>query len=969
MGQIERYGHEESLSKGITEDIERGRNPVKRKWKKILCIFMAVFIWACASGAGSDRFYQEPETLRVGFFYLSGYHEMDEEGNPSGYGYEYLQHLAVYGNWNYEYIGYENSWTDMLNMLEQGEIDILTGVQKSEERLEKFEFSNQSIGFSNTMVTVAAGNDQYFANDFPNWNGVRVGLLKNYTRNESFQRYAQENGFTYEPVYFESTPELVEALKKGDEIDMAVSSNLRNVQGEWILAEFDPSPFYIIVKKGNTELMDQINEAISQMSMYEPSVTSELWDKYYYSNSSSEIAYTGEERKYISDMANKTFTAVISPDCVPLSYVENGQQTGILYDIAQKVIERTGLNIEIIPAEDRAEYQKILKNQECDICLDAWYNYAEAEKQGYSLTLPYFTTSISSLRMKGNTGSDSIAAIKGLDMLDHYFKKLRPNQEIVYYDTMEEAIEAVKSGKQDEVLLYTRCAEYAAYHDIRNLLVTEKIHEMEPQFSIAVSNRENTLLLSILSKACGSLSEEEVADSMMKYASYSGDEITLLGYLYRNPLMVLLTLAIILGVLGLIAGLIHSYQASKREHRRVLEETRKNKLLQDTLVMAKQAGEAKSTFLSRISHEMRTPLNAIIGYMHLAGEEQVSKKEMLSYVNKSEVAAKQLLSIISDVLDASALERGKMKLNVEPFKISNLKGSMEQMFGSMAREKRIDFRIEEKDIAVDCVNGDEMKVSQILTNLLSNAMKFTPEGGQVVLTIAQMAQKEQMVYYEFTVADNGIGMEDVFLEKIGEPFLQEHGQIGIEYGGTGLGVSIVKMLVAMMKGKVIVTSKKNVGTEFRIELPFEAAECCPMEKSPDREEAEKPYLKFAGREILVVEDNTMNMEIMVNMLQNVRFKITCAGNGQEAVEAFAASAENQFSAVLMDIQMPVMDGYEAARRIRELPRADAGNVPILAITANAFEEDVAASLAAGMNEHISKPIDFHILFEKLDHLI
>ncbi len=942
---------------------------MKRKLRRTICLALVLLTWLCTLGAGTAELYGKSETIRLGFGRFPGYYEMDKEGNRSGYGYEYLQHLAVYGNWNYEYLCYDGSWAEQQSMLEEGELDMLTGVQKTPERMEIFEFSNQAMGYSNTMITVAAGNNQYFPNNFEEWDGVRVGLIENYNRNANFEAFAEEKGFTYETVYYGNVTELVEALKQGEDIDMAVTSNLRNVEGEWILAEFDPSPFYICVKKGNTELMNRINGAMSQLTLYETSLESDLWDKYYYDNSNTEIAYTCEERNFIENMAGTTFTAIISPDCAPLSYVEGGQPTGILYDITQKVIERTGLNIEVIVVEDRAEYMSILENRQCDICLDTWYEFSRAEEQGYSLSLPYVSTSISALRQKGNAQVDSIAAIKGMNILNYYTEKLYPGYEVVYYDTMEEAIKAVKQGEQDEVLLYTRCAEYAVNQDITNRLVTEKLRQPEPQFSVAVNNRENTLLLSIFSKACSSVSEEEIAECIMKYNNQISDDFSILGYLYKHPVMALASILVLLGVILMIIATIYTVRARRHEHQRVLEETQKNELLQDALSVAQQAVKAKSTFLSRISHEMRTPLNAIIGYMHLAQEEEETPEDRASYIHKAEVAANQLLSLIKDVLDASALESDKMKITAEVFRISDIPETMRQIFAPMAREKQIDFQMEMQNVTLDYVKGDATRVSQILINLLSNAMKFTKNNGKVTLIITQKAQRERYVFYEFTVKDNGIGMDSAFLEKIGEPFEQEHGQIGVRYGGTGLGVSIVKMLTSLMNGKVTVASQKLEGTEFRVEIPFEIGEESAITTEQKENKPKQKKYDFKGKRILVAEDNQMNMEIMLNMLERNGFVVTCALNGQEAVDLFAESKEHEFAAVLMDIQMPLKNGYEAVEEIRMLNRSDADTVPILAITANAFEEDVAASLAAGMNEHISKPIDFRLLFDKLNQLI
>lgn len=385
--------------------------------------------------------------------------------------------------------------------------------------------------------------------------------------------------------------------------------------------------------------------------------------------------------------------------------------------------------------------------------------------------------------------------------------------------------------------------------------------------------------------------------------------------------------------------------------------------LEDALALAKEASRAKSDFLTAMSHDIRTPMNAIMGMTTLAMAYLDDRDRVEDCLRKIKAANKHLLSLINDVLDMSRIERSKITMNLRPLSLSELIDEAAAIIGPQAKDAGIRFTVEKRDIREERFYGDPLRIHQILINLLSNAVKFTPEGGRVELLAEQIPpfSSGNRVRFRFTVRDTGIGISEEFLSRVFDPFARENTAAGVE--GTGLGLSIVKGLADRMGGTISVESHEDRGTAFQVELEFEA-EIDPEKASP-KKSAENDVLlmekPFAGRMFLVAEDNAINAELLCELLKIDGAGAAIAVDGAEAVQQFQDAAPGTYDAILMDIQMPAMTGYEAARAVRALSRPDAKTIPIIAMTANAFSEDVQASYDAGMNGHVAKPIDVDVL--------
>lgn len=387
-------------------------------------------------------------------------------------------------------------------------------------------------------------------------------------------------------------------------------------------------------------------------------------------------------------------------------------------------------------------------------------------------------------------------------------------------------------------------------------------------------------------------------------------------------------------------------------------------ILQEALETAKKSTKAKNVFFSNMSHDMRTPLNAIIGLSELAQRDRDDREKVDGYMRKIAFSGKQMLSLVNDILELSRLESGRHTLDCRPFNLRQCVEDLTAVFQDMARKDDRDFSVK-MELTDAVVEGDPYKLGQILNNLLSNAFKYSESGDRVELTVKQF-DFQQHSKYQFTVEDTGIGMSEQFLEHIFDPYARETRFASQSITGTGLGMPIVKSLVQQMSGEITVESTLGEGSRFTVTLPMEVVRTPAPER---KEQPEEEPADLTGKRVLLAEDNELNREIAVEILAMNGMEVVQAGNGAEAVEAFQKSPPYSIHAILMDMQMPEMDGCQAAQAIRAMDRSDAATVPIIAVTANAFAEDIAKTTEAGMDAHISKPIDFVVLNRTLARLI
>ena len=893
------------------------------------------------------------ERVRVGFFAMDGYHMMDEDGNRSGYGYDFLRLMARYWDVDYEYVGYDKSWEEMQQMLIDGEIDMVTSARRTPEREELFDFS-RPIGTNNGILTVRSDNSTIVEGKYSTYDGMRVALLRGNSRNDEFAEYARTKGFTYKSVYFDSAEEIAEALQNGT-VDAIVTSSLRKMNNERILEKFGSSDFYVIVKKGNTELLNKINYAIDQMNAAEGSWKTTLYNKNYETTDTKNLEYTEEEKRIIAQYSKENPLHVLcDPTRYPYSYTENGEVKGILPDYFRKIADYAGLSYEFLVPATRDEYIAYQSNKDAvNISIDARVNtdnYAETKEWG--LTAPYITMRMARVTRRDFDGKINVVATVNQTASTSIADVLAPGAEKLMCSTRQEMMEAVRDGKADAAFVYYYMAQAFVNSDTTGTMTYTLLEQPTFSYRMVISSTENHALAGILTKAMYAMPDNLVEDLATQYTTYKATNLTLADMIRLHPVTVF---AIIVFISWMAVTMIIIVNRLRTRRKLQLAAQQKAKEMAVLAEQAQAASKAKSTFLSNMSHDIRTPMNAIIGFTNIALH-QDSVPEMHNCLKKIEESSDHLLSLLNDVLDLSRIESGKVEFSPVPANITAVTDSVIEIVKGMLLNRELNFEVHREPLQNPYVMTEPVRIREILVNILNNAVKFTKDGGTIRFDAGSRPGADaQHIVICYRIKDTGIGMSEEFQKKLFDEFAQEENGVRTQYKGTGLGMPISKKYIELMGGTITVDSRKGVGTTFTVEIPMELTNAEKVEKT-------KPPVQhndLKGIKVLLAEDNDLNAELATMLLEDLGMTVTRAADGQEVVDLFAEHPAGTYDIILMDIMMPKIDGHQAAKAIRAMyaDRPDAEEIPIIALSANAFSEDVQASLDAGMNGHVSKPLN------------
>ena len=893
------------------------------------------------------------ERVRVGFFAMDGYHMMDEDGNRSGYGYDFLRLMARYWDVDYEYVGYDKSWEEMQQMLIDGEIDMVTSARRTPEREELFDFS-RPIGTNNGILTVRSDNSTIVEGKYSTYDGMRVALLRGNSRNDEFAEYARTKGFTYKSVYFDSAEEIAEALQNGT-VDAIVTSSLRKMNNERILEKFGSSDFYVIVKKGNTELLNKINYAIDQMNAAEGSWKTTLYNKNYETTDTKNLEYTEEEKRIIAQYSKKNPLHVLcDPTRYPYSYTENGEVKGILPDYFRKIADYAGLSYEFLVPATRDEYIAYQSNKDAvNISIDARMdtdNYAETKEWG--LTAPYITMRMAKVTRRDFDGKIHVVTTVNQTASTSIEDVLAPGAEKLMCSTRQEMMEAVRNGKADAAFVYYYMAQAFVNSDTTGTMTYTLLEQPTFSYRMVISSTENHALAGILTKAMYAMPDNLVEDLATQYTTYKATNLTLADMIRLHPVTVV---AITVFISWMAVAMIIIVNRLRTRRKLQLAAQQKAKEMAVLAEQAQAASKAKSTFLSNMSHDIRTPMNAIIGFTNIALH-QDSVPEMHNCLKKIEESSDHLLSLLNDVLDLSRIESGKVEFSPVPANITAVTDSVIEIVKGMLLNRELNFEVHREPLQNPYVMTEPVRIREILVNILNNAVKFTKDGGTIRFDAGNRPGADaQHIVICYRIKDTGIGMSEEFQKKIFDEFAQEENGVRTQYKGTGLGMPISKKYIELMGGTITVDSRKGVGTTFTVEIPMELTNAEKVEKT-------KPPVQhndLKGIKVLLAEDNDLNAELATILLEDLGMTVTRAADGQEVVDLFAEHPAGTYDIILMDIMMPKIDGHQAAKAIRAMyaDRPDAEEIPIIALSANAFSEDVQASLDAGMNGHVSKPLN------------
>jgi len=1229
--------------------MEKGFEAMKRKqrrlhWpcgKQIFALFLCFLLISSNIPPVGAAETTNNRTVKAGVFYFDGYHMKDSDGSYTGYGIELLNLISQYSHLNFEYTGYDNSWDEMLDMLESGEIDVVTSARKTRERAEIFAFS-LPIERNSTVLSIQAQNTKIRSGDYDTYNGMTVGILTGSSQNQTLPEFAAENGFTYQTREYDDLSHLEADLQNG-KIDAILTSTLRRTENEKLLDTIEVDYFYAITRKDDQELLEEINYAISQMNINEGDWANVLHYRYYGSNSSSTGAFTQRELDYIQAVASgeRHITAISMLGRKPYSYVENGELKGILPAFFDRLMQMAGLPYEMIVPEDREEYARLKESGGVDVVVD-WQQSASKEKDyasGGFLTDPYMNTGTALLTRKDFTGPvTSLAVAEGQEALPLEHEQFK-DARILTYPTPEDVLQAVLDGVTDAAFVRTYSAQYFVNNDRTNSLQFSMIDSEQVLFNMYIRGTSDHELVTILNKCIHQVPDDVLSQLIIEYTAGTPENVTFVKYMSAHPeLLVPLSALIVLIVsvifvlylrsrwnkkllqttehakrdledqLAIVNALSRDYlnvytlnmktaairivklkgyltpgldRKSKEEYPyeevlrryidgRVLEEDKdyltqalslerikealaanpeytgtyrvpigeeihdyqftfvsyqaegqtdplalagfrnideivrkeqeQKAILEDALHMAQAASKAKTSFLSSVSHDIRTPMNAIIGFLTLMQNEADNPDLVREYVQRIDAASRHLLGLINDVLDMNKIESGSTTLNIAEMNLAEVIDEINTIIRPQTKAKNQTFDIFVSHLNFEHLLGDKMRINQILINLLSNSVKYTPENGTIEMRVDELPQVlDNYSRIRFTVSDNGLGMSEDFLKVIFDPFTREDTKVTHEILGTGLGMAITKNLVDLMGGTIRVESQLGEGSTFTVELELHIQEkeddpefwsehkvsrmivtdddeevCRDIVKAMSRvgvatdyatdgesavrmmrehREAGNPYdlilldwkmptldgletarlirknysdkipillltaydwseieaeaieigidhfmpkpffmSTFKGavrrvmdgqrkyeadsqsdvvrnKHILVVDDVEINRIILVEILSSLGASCDEAGNGQEALETFERSQPGDFDLILMDVQMPVMDGYAATRAIRGSGHPAARTVPIIAITANAFVDDVRDAIDSGMDAHIAKPIQIDQLKSTIQQVL
>ncbi len=1041
------------------------------------------------------------KVVRVGSF-EDTFNYVNEKGARKGYGYELLETLSGYTGWQFEYVTCD--WSDCFEKLKNGEIDIIGGISYTEDRTQEMLFSDEPMGVEKYYLYADLSRADISASDFKTLNGKKIGVLMGTEPEVMLAEWEEKYGLKTEHVNISNNEDVKQKLAN-HEIDCFVSleESFWAERGISTITRVGESGIYYAINKNRPDIKEELDDAMRALDEAVPFYTADLYKRYFSMDYTPIL--TGEEKAWLRKHGAIRMGFLASDSGVSTFDPATGEFTGVITDYIQFAADCLGnqeLEFQLVGYDSKEAELDALKSGEIDMIFHCDQNPNLAEEYHFACTNTTWTSNLMAVTNKQHFNENNvnrIAVPQNKLSLKKYLAFYYPQWEIVDCDTQEDAARLVKDGQAD--CFVTGISSENKYSKKYSFYSVPLVNPVRSCFAVNSGNRS---LLSILNKTIKAMPVNMLAGALAMYKS-SARKVTLSDFIKDNFFKVMLISSIAVAVVLLtILMLLQKARKAEAAARKAASDTQElNAKLQVAVEKAESANRAKSTFLSNMSHDIRTPMNAIIGFTTLALSNIDDTDRVKDYLGKTLASSNHLLSLINDVLDMSRIESGKIHLEEVEVNLSDVLHDLKTIVSGQIYAKQLELYMDAMDVTDEDVYCDKTRLNQILLNLLSNAIKFTPAGGTVSVRVRQLAGKVRGCgQYEFRIKDNGIGMSQEFAQKIFEPFERERTSTVSRIQGTGLGMAITKNIVDMMGGTIEVQTAQGKGTEFTVCVPMRAqTEQRPVEKITELEglkalvvdddfntcdsvtkmlvkvgmraewtlsgkeavlrarqsiemsdvyhayiidwrlpdmngievtrqirslhddtpiiiltaydwsdievEAKaagvtafcaKPMFMsdlretlmralgqksadavqgllpeknadFKGKHILLVEDNELNREIAQEILREYGFLVDSAENGAVAVEKVSNAAPGSYDLVLMDVQMPIMDGYTATRKIRALDDPARAKLPILAMTANAFDEDRRNALESGMNGFLSKPIVIDDLMQELHKIL
>ena len=907
----------------------------------------------------------EKRVLRVAFPQVDGMSWTAEDGTHHGMLVDYLNEIAKYTGWEYEYI--DTKGPAMLNEFVEGKYELMGGNYYIPALEKYYAYPNYNMGYSRSLLLARSDDRSIHSYDLESMNGKTIGVYENARENiRRLKEFMAINGLYCNIRYYKQEDMvgkigLYPYLAKG-EIDLLLNNVAHISDSVRVVVAYDSQPYYIVTNPGNKEVLDGLNMALERILDANPNFAAERY-AVNFPDRLVNIQLSDRDLEYVNE--RKTITVAVPENWYPLYCKETPlkNHTGIMADVLDEIKSFTGLRFSYVYAKNYADAIRLIQQGDADILGFFLGDENDAAQLGLALSASY--VSANNIIVRNKACSYPAPGLVGALVENQRLPSGISVEKIRFYPSIKEALFAVNNGEADFIYgLSSRMEQDILRYHFTNLAPVTLVND-QSTISFALPIPVDPDLLTILNKAINNLSESErTVIRNRNLESIGVSEFSLTDFIYANPLQFMFIVMFVLSVL--FTALLLAIGARM-----------KATVIQGNLKRAEAANLAKSEFLSRMSHEIRTPMNGIVGMSTIAMQNIDNTDKIKDCLEKVIMSSKHLLALINDVLDMSKIESGKVELRHECFNFRAFLQDFENLYGEQAKSKGISYEtVLASDLEVQII-GDSLRLNQVLSNLLSNALKFTPAKGIIKLRVSKTGEDQENVYLRFEVIDTGCGIAEENYDKIFESFEQENVDVTYKYGGTGLGLSIVKRFTQLMGGGIHVISVQGSGSTFTVDLPFgkikESGKPTRFSDIDGRSDlARDCYVidyDFKGKRILLVEDNELNREIAEELIGATGASVESAEDGVQAVKKFKESAEGYYDLILMDVQMPHMDGYEATRCIRALGRSDAQKVPIFAMTANAFAEDVQKSREAGMNAHISKPLDIRAVYKQMNRYL
>ena len=901
------------------------------------------------------------KVVRVGSF-EDTFNYCNEKGARKGYGYELLQTLSGYTGWQFEYVTCD--WSDCFEKLKNGEIDIMGDISYTEDRAEEMLFSDEPMGEEKYYLYADLSRADISASDYKTLNGKKIGVLMGTEPEVMLTEWEEKHGIKTQHVNISNNEDVKQKLAN-HEIDCFVSleESFWAELGISTITRVGKSGIYYALNKDRPDLKEELDNAMRALDEAAPFYTADLYKRYF------SLDYipilTGEEKAWLKGHGAIRMGFLTSDRGVSTYDPATGEITGTITDYIQFAADCLGnqeLEFQLVGYDDKEAELNALKSGEIDMIFHFDQSPNLAEEYRLARTNTTWTANMMVVTNKQlfiENQVNRVAVPQNKISLTRYIAFYYPQWEIVDCAAQEDAIKLVKDGQADCFITGVSSeAKYSKNHGFYSVLLPN------PAKSCFAVNSGNRSLLSILNKTIKAMPANMLTSSLAMYKS-SSRKVTLSEFIKDNFFMVLLVSSIaVAAILLTILKLLRKARKAEAAARKAANDTQElNAKLQVAVENAESANHAKSTFLFNMSHDIRTPMNAIIGYADLASRHSDDPAKLKNYMENIQVCGQNLLMLLNNVLDLARIENDKTEMEYSVSDVDKDFRNCIAMFRNQADSKGQTLMVTTQ-LLHPYVYVDIPHLTEVCTNLVSNAVKYTGAGGTIRCDVTQKpGEKESWCNMVITVADNGIGMSQEFQKHIFEPFERERTSTVSKVEGSGIGMGIVKKLVGLMGGTVAVESKIGVGSKFTVTIPCRIAS--EDETQAKRETNPSDQKCLCGTRILLTEDNDLNAEIATELLQEEGCTVDRAKDGVECVDMLEKAANGTYQLILMDIQMPVMNGYDAAKKIRRMDDPQKADIPIIAMTANAFTEDRQAALDAGMNDHIAKPINMNVLVPTL----